>query len=119
MPPQLHERWSIYSSCQARFLVMILSLILILIPAPRTDATVQQMHRQNDTRLARPHRSLRNGTGTPFSPIGSTWLPGGPYGIDTSVNSIGSTWLGCLRAEADPASAGAPVGQVTRRCLWN
>ena len=108
MPPQLHERWSIYSSCQARFLVMILSLILILIPAPRTDATVQQMHRQNDTRLARPHRSLRNGTGTPFSPIGSTWLPGGPYGIDTSVISIGSTWLAAYRRRESRQAPGVP-----------
>ena len=32
---------------------------------------------------------------------------------------IGNTWLGCLRAETDHASAGMAVGPVTRRCLWN
>ena len=57
--------------------------------------------RANDTRRGRPHRSPRDATGTPFWPIGSTWLPGGSYGTDTSVDSIGSTWLGCLMLTLD------------------
>ena len=56
----------------------------------------------------------------PYGPIvGNTWLPGGPYGIDTSANSIVTPWLGCLQPEADPAGAGTAVGRVTRRCLWD
>ena len=69
--------------------------------------------------LGQPRPNPAHSHKHPFGPIGNTWLPGAAYGIDTSVNSIGSTWLGCLRAETDHASAGMAVGPVTRRCLWN
>ena len=47
-------------------------------------------------------------TGSPFWPIGSTWLAGGHYGTDTSVNCIGNTWLAAYSLKRARQAPGPP-----------
>ena len=45
----------------------------------------------------------------PYGPIvGNTWLPGGPYGIDTSANSIVTPGWAAYSLRQTPQAPGRP-----------